>query len=330
MVSKSTTGGLRGSGLFGRRNGTITVIEQTVHRNYARRAIVAFWVVGAITALLAATVAAHYLHPIVGAMLGILTGAVVGFVVAVFVFIWPVLRVLTWWSAEITIGLAVVYGWTALMQATSLPLSLLVVTVVVGVPAAVPQIRRRLTAIVWCVIVRHRLRVAFNEFIITNRHGSLPLILAARPTPAGERVWVWLRPGLALSDLEGRIDKLAVTCWAHEVRVSLAGRRAALVRVDVTRRDPLADKIGSPLPEPVRRAWEAINRRTTTGIPGNAPTSPGMPPTGLDLPEVSDDDIEATEPGRRGRQPRNPRPSNNKPDDGRDEGFYGTGNADWA
>jgi hypothetical protein len=61
-------------------------------------------------------------------------------------------------------------------------------------------------------------------------------------------VWVWLRPGLDLSDLEGRADKLAVACWASEVRVVRASDRfAALVRVDVTRRDPLTEVFTSPL-----------------------------------------------------------------------------------
>ena len=66
-------------------------------------------------------------------------------------------------------------------------------------------------------------------------------MLWARPTPAGERVWLWLRPGLDLTDLDGKTGKVAVACWAGEVRVVRASARfAALVRVDMTRRDPLA------------------------------------------------------------------------------------------
>ncbi len=83
----------------------------------------------------------------------------------------------------------------------------------------------------------------------TRAHpGCLPLILVARPTPAGERVWVWLRPGLDLSDLDGKTGKLAVACWAGEVRVVRASARyAALIRVDITRRDPLTGLVRSPL-----------------------------------------------------------------------------------
>jgi hypothetical protein len=50
-------------------------------------------------------------------------------VVAVLVAVWPVLRVFWHWSIEILAGLAVVYGWTALMQTTNVPASLLIVAV---------------------------------------------------------------------------------------------------------------------------------------------------------------------------------------------------------
>jgi len=209
------------------RHGTVTVIEAPVARSYRRRAMIAFFVVGIVVALLSATVASHYVHPIVGALIGVLLGVVVGAVVGAFIVVWPVVRVIWHWLPEIVTAAAAVYGWTWLMSTTSLPVSLLVVAAVVGVPAAVGPVRRRIVAVAWCVIVRHRLRLCFAAFIATNRHGTLPLILAARPTPAGERVWVWLRPGLSLADLEaeGQTQKLAVACWANEVRVTREGRR---------------------------------------------------------------------------------------------------------
>jgi hypothetical protein len=321
-----------GQSLFGSsgRSGTVTVIDQRVHRNYARRAMVTFFVVGPIVALLTATVASHYMHPVLGALLGIVIGAVIGFLVALVVFIWPVLRMFWWWALEITLTTVLVFGWTWLMQATNLTLSLVIVGCLAGLLAGPAPVRNRIRAIWWCVIVRHRLRVAFNEFIITNRHGSLPLILWAKPTPAGERVWVFLRPGLAVSDLEGRTDKLAVSCWATEVRVAVAGRRAAVLRVDVTRRNPLAEKVTSPLPGVVRRTWDALNRRNGTNhqIPTNAPTSPGMPPANLDLADVTDADIEDLMPPTRERKPRNPRRS--REDFDNDDDSFGSNNADWA
>ena len=52
-------------------------------------------------------------------------------------------------------------------------------------------------------------------------------------------------------------------------------RFAALVRVDVARRDPLTAEVASPLALLVPRMREA-----------DAPVSPGVPPVGLDLADV--------------------------------------------
>ena len=73
----------------------------------------------------------------------------------------------------------------------------------------------------WCLITRHRIRTCFAEFIITNRTGSLPFLLLTIPTSVGERLWIWLRPGLALSDIQDRLDLIAVACWAD---VAIANR----------------------------------------------------------------------------------------------------------
>ncbi|MEH1056162.1 hypothetical protein V6U89_13220 [Micromonospora sp. CPCC 206171] len=300
-------------GWSNRGGNNVTVIEAPVARSHRRRAIIAFWVTLGVVGLLAATVASHYLHPILGAMLGGLIGAACGAVVFALIVAWPVLRVFWHWLPEIGLGLAAVYGWTALMQSTPLWGSLLVVALVVGVPAAVGPIRRRVMAWTWCLVVRHRLRLCFAAFIATNRSGSLPLILPAKPTPAGERVWVWLRPGLSLRDLEqeGQVQKLAVACWANEVRVMRASRRyAALIRLDITRREPLAHTIVSPLPDYV-----------PTDVPANAPTSPGMPPVGLDLPDVPDEPVTAPADTPRPRKPRNPT-TTTSPSDGFDPSDY--------
>ncbi len=287
------------------RGGSVTVIEAPVARSYRRRATIAFWVTLGVVGLLAATVASHYLHPILGALLGGLIGVAVAAVVFALIVAWPVLRVFWHWLTEIVLGLVAVYGWIAVMQSTSLVVSLLIVALVVGLPAAIGPVRRRIVACIWCLVVRHRLRMCFAAFIATNRNGSLPLILLARPTPAGERVWVWLRPGLSLRDLEqdGQVQKLAVACWANEVRVMRASRRyAALIRVDITRREPLAHTIVSPLPDYV-----------PTDVPANAPTSPGMPPVGLDLPDVPDEPVTAPADPPRPRKPRNPTTTTTSP-----------------
>ena len=299
VVSKSTRRSLFGTATRGQ---TVTVIEAPVARTYRRRATIAFWVILGTVGLLAATVAAHSMHPILGWLLGMLLGAVTGAVVFALIIAWPVLRVFWHWGVEIGSGLGLVYGWTWLMQATPLWLSLVLVVVLVGVPAAFGPVRRRIVAVGWCVIVRHRLRLCFAAFIATNRQGSLPFILLARPTPAGERVWVWLRPGLSLRDLEqdGQVQKLAVACWANEVRVLRASRKyAALIRVDITRRDPLGDKVRSNLPDYL-----------PADMPANAPVSPGMPPVGLDLTDVPERATTTTAEFRP-RTPRKPAPPAN-------------------
>lgn len=297
-MSKSNRRGLFATGMRGQ---TVTVIETSVARNFRRKAIISFWVTFGIVALVAATIAAHSMAPILGAMLGVLIGAVSGAVVFALVITWPVLRILWHWLPEIALSVTAVWGWTWLMQATAMWVSLLIVAVLLGVPAALAPVRRRIVATWWCLAVRHRLRMCFAAFIATNREGTLPLILPARSTPAGERVWIWLRPGLSLRDLEqeGQVQKLAVACWANEVRVARASRKyAALIRVDITRREPLARTIASPLPDYV-----------PADMPTNAPVSPGMPPVGVDLPEVPAPEAPAPRPVRQ----RRPRPNGQAP-----------------
>ncbi|MEU7908987.1 hypothetical protein [Actinoplanes sp. NPDC049118] len=271
-MSKST----RGFG-FGRRSGTVTVIEQKVLRSSARNARMAFIITALIVGILAMTVASDHMHPILAALLAAPIAFVAGLFVWTLVRIWPVLRLLWWWLPEISAGMALVYGWIALANATPALVTLAVVAPLAGIPAAVPAIRRRVTALAWCLIVRHRLRVCFSQFIIANKSGSLPLILWARPTPVGERVWVYLRPGLSLSRLQGRLDEIAVTCHASSVLVELASesKKAAYLRFDIKRREVLTAKVSSPLTGVI----------DTENLP-SAYTAPTDVPTALDLPDV--------------------------------------------
>lgn len=255
--------------VFGRsdRGQTVTVIEAPQARSQRRKAIIAFWVTLFTAGLLTATVASHYMHPILGGMLGITVGAILGAVLFGLIIAWPVLMMIWHWVPEILLSLGVTSGWVWLMEATPLWLALLVVAIGVGGPAAYPKTRRWLLAPVWCLIVRHRLRQCFAAFIISNREGTLPLILLARPTPVGERVWIWLRPGLSIQNLEqdGQVQKMAVACWAREVRVTPASRKyAAFVRVDVTRRETLTSTVVSPLPGALPDDMPATTPATVT------------------------------------------------------------------
>ncbi|MCP9949282.1 hypothetical protein [Actinomadura madurae] len=262
---------------FGRsgRGGTVTLIEDRVTRSYTRTAKIAFYVVSAVVGLLAATVAASYWHPILALAAGLLIGVVVALPIAGFIAAWPVIRVLWWWAPEIITAALVVSGFALLSMHTGLVVRVLVVALVAGIPAGVPAVRRRVVALVWCLISRHRLRACFNEFIISNRSGSLPLILWATPTPVGERVWIWLRPGLSLADLESRLDKIAVACWAANITVERASsRNAAFVRADIKRRDALTGTVNSPLVDLVDPDTPTVDRTSAEA------------PAALDLPDI--------------------------------------------
>ncbi|MDM4720364.1 hypothetical protein QTQ03_12555 [Micromonospora sp. WMMA1363] len=258
----------------GRSTGTVTVIEARVHRSSARRARLAFILTAVVVGVLAAVVTASYWHPIVALLVGALIGVPTGALVWLLVRVWPVIRLLWWWSLETALAVLLLTCWVQLANHTPMVVTLLVVALVVGVPAAIPAVRRQVIAWAWCLVVRHRLRVCFAQFIIANSSGSLPLILWARPTPVGERVWVYLRPGLSAKDLEGRLDKIAVTCHASTVLIERASERnAAYLRFDIKRREVLTARVGSPLVDV---------------IDPTAPVSasPMSVPTALDLPDV--------------------------------------------
>jgi len=268
------------SKLFGSRPvGAVAIVDAPVSRHYAQRARLAFFGTLPVTVLVAVAVLSLLVPLPFAVGLGLIVGGAVALVAAIVVRIWPVLRVLWWWLPEIVAFMALDLGLSYLSHYTS-PVLALSLLIGLGVVAAlVPPVRRWVVAWWWCGLVRHRLRMSFAQFIRAAGRGnpvSLPLILLARPTPAGERVWVWLRPGLDLTDLEGKTPKLAVACWASEVRVVRASARyAALLRVDIARRDPLTGLVSSPLAD-LFASWAQ----------SDAPVSPGMPPLGLDLDDV--------------------------------------------
>ncbi|MBM0205560.1 hypothetical protein JNW90_23010 [Micromonospora sp. STR1s_5] len=252
----------------------MTVIEAKVHRSSARNARMAFILTAVIVGLLSAVVAASYIHPILAVFVGALIGVPTGGLVWLLVRIWPVIRLLWWWSLETALAVVLLTGWVQLANHTPTVVTLLVVALVVGVPAAIPAVRRRVIAWTWCLVVRHRLRVCFAQFIIANQSGSLPLILWAKPTPVGERVWVYLRPGLSAKDLESRLDKIAVTCHASTVLIERASENnAAYLRFDIKRREVLTAHVGSPLVDVI-------------DLTAPVSASPLTVPTALDLPDV--------------------------------------------
>jgi hypothetical protein len=273
MAKYSRTSGVRKS------SGTVTVIEARVHRSWARNARIGYILTALTIGALLTAVASQWLSPVLSVLAGFVVGNIVGGLVWVAIRLWPIVRVLWWWLPELVTGTTLLAIWTLLVGHTPLAIRLTVMLAVVSI-VAVPNMRRSLAALGWCFIVRHRLRTCFAQFIVANRSGSLPLILAARPTPVGERVWIYLRPGLSISDLESRLEKIAVACHASTVIVDRASTRtAAFVRVDVKRREVLTGLVSSPLVDLVDPATPASLTDTTT--PADMST--------LDLPNVSAD-----------------------------------------
>ncbi|TCC46058.1 hypothetical protein E0H75_30650 [Kribbella capetownensis] len=101
---------------------------------------------------------------------------------------------------------------------------------------------------VWCVITRHRVRACLTEMRTRNWSGNLPFIIGCFATKTGQVVWLWMRPGLSAEDLDNKSETLASACWARSAVIARHKRNAALVRIDIDRRDPLSKKhIVSPL-----------------------------------------------------------------------------------
>ena len=259
---------------FGGRHQTVTVIEARVHRSSARNARAAFWLTLTAVTAAAAVIASASMHPILAILLALAIGGVTAAVVWALVRVWPVFRLIWWWLPEISLVVAFTSGWVQLATHTPLLVRFAVVGLVL-ILGVTPPVRRRLAALAWCVIVRHRLRVCFAQFIIANQSGSLPLILAARPTPVGERVWIYLRPGLSHADLTARLDKVAVACHASTVIAERASERtAAYVRLDIKRREVLTTTVTPPVAD-------LIPAHTTNGARfGDTAT------VGLDLPDI--------------------------------------------
>jgi hypothetical protein len=284
---------VKGELLGGRPVGAITIVETPVSQWYVRRARIAFLTVSIVSAVVATVVLSALVPVVLAVVAGVVVGAVCGLLVGAVVRVWPVLRVLWWWSVEIVAVAAAVLGPRMVAQATSPWLALAAVLTLAGLCVLVHPVRRFLVAWVWCLVVRHRLRLCFAGIVRGSgglRPGSLPLVLWAKPTPAGERVWLWLRPGLDLADLDGKTGRIAVACWAKDVRVVAASLRyAALIRVDVTRRDPFAEKVPSPL--------ALLIPRPRTEKTAEPPVSPAVPRIGLELADIEEP---APEPPTRG------------------------------
>lgn len=157
------------------------------------------------------------------------------------------------WRIELLMTIILLVAWAVL--AYDLPATWptwsppVVLATTLTVIAGVPVSRRFVTRRAWCVYSRHRVRKCFVQSRVMTHEGLLPLFMWTRPTPVGERLWLWLRPGLSGRDIDNVTDRIAAACWAASARVKVSSKRAAVVSVDVIRRDPLTStgQISSPL-----------------------------------------------------------------------------------
>lgn len=275
------------SGFPGRGSGTVTVIEEPVLRSYARKAKAVFYLTLAAVGLLAATILVgrweHSLGMIGAGVVSLIAGLLIGLVpavlVAAVVAAWPIIRVFWWWMPELAITGALVAGWIELASHADMIIRFAALAAFFAIPAAVRPVRNWLWSWSWCLASRHRIRTCFSEFIVANRTGSLPLMLGARPTPAGERLWVLLRPGMSIDIVQDNTAKIAAACWASSVTADVANpSNSALVRFDIKRRDPLTGTVASPLTVMFGNV-----------IPGRKQAAPA--PVALDLTDVTADDV---------------------------------------
>jgi hypothetical protein len=160
--------------------------------------------------------------------------------------VWRVLGLMIRARAELT-GIAVVVTvWFVASDQFGPDATIIGMATVTLVVFAVPVSRRFVVRRVWCVITRHRMRTCFAQTRTMTHHGRMPFLWWSRPSPVGERLRVWLPAGLCVKDLENNRDELAAACWAREVRITPVRSQAALVIVDVVRRNPLGGAALAP------------------------------------------------------------------------------------
>jgi len=158
----------------------------------------------------------------------------------------------------------------------------------VAVVLVIPVVRRFVLRRVWCVITRHRLRKCFVQSRVMTHEGLLPLFIWTRPTPVGERVRLWLRPGLSAKDVESAADRIAAACWAREARVVVNPDRVSTVWVHVIRRDPLAaaGQIRSPLLDGVQVEPTELDTESVP-LPDRATVLAALPEQGTAVGDTS-------------------------------------------
>jgi len=193
------------------------------------------------------------------------------------------------WRTELVAIVATMSLWAWLNGPLGNEGAAIAMVPVVAVVFAVPHTRRVAWPRVMCVVTRHRIRSCLSQLAASNRDGRLPWIVWIRPTPVGERAWLWMIAGLSVNDVKDRTEALAAACWARETRVERSRTRAMVVRVDIIRRDPLSapKPIENPLMDGTRhvravepgKVIELMTARRAVTAPATKVTSEGTKPS---------------------------------------------------
>lgn len=226
-----------------------TLIDQFEVGSAKRRAKISGGLAAFAVALVSFPVAVLAMEWATALFVAVALGATAGVVAAVLTLVWPVVRVLWHWAGELILLGALIAIYAALAAWVGPFGALALVVLLVGVPWFIPPANRFLNRWGWCMITRHRVRVACDSFIEGKgvRSSVMPLVLLARPTESGERVWLWMRGDLTLDQIQGRLEALASVCWANSADARPAGQKAAYVVVDIHRRDVLAEGVMVPV-----------------------------------------------------------------------------------
>jgi hypothetical protein len=149
------------------------------------------------------------------------------------------------WRTELAILTLIAASIWRLAHLITYPWAGAVVGLALTTIAVLPWTRRRF----WCVLTRHRLQRLCWEARLHTRSGRLPLILWARPTKVGVRLFILCRAGICAEDFQAHIGELRAACYARDARVTRHPRWSQLVTIDIIRHDKLAAKntITSPL-----------------------------------------------------------------------------------
>src|SRR5215472_2398544 len=149
------------------------------------------------------------------------------------------------WRTELGILTLTTLALWRLAPLINYPWAGVVVGLALTALGVLPWTRRRL----WCVLARHRLHRLCWEARLHTRSGRLPLILWARPTKVGVRLYLLCRAGICAEDFQAHIGELRAACYARDARVTRNSRWSQLVVIDIIRHDKLAAKntVTSPL-----------------------------------------------------------------------------------